>query len=324
MIFNKRIRRRWSPAVPGVAGPSVGAVIATLTTLAIAASLLVACAPAALKRTDSPGTLRVVAAESVWGSIAAQLGGPRVTVRNIIESPAVDPHDYEPTADDARAMALADVVVVNGLGYDPWARALLAPGALGRRVVVDVGHVVGGHLGDNPHRWYNPDDVRAVAGAITAAYQQVNPAQSAYFAQRLTWFETTALGEYHRLITEIRTTFSGTPIGASESIFEMLIPALGLDLLTPPGFLRAISEGTEATTADRRTATRQLADHAVRLYLYNSQNATPEVRDQVALARREGIPVVSMTEMLSPPSATYQAWQTTQLRALLDALEQTR
>src|SRR4029077_7743366 len=71
------------------------------------------------------GRLNVVAAEDFWGSIAAQVGGDRVVVTGIITNPAADPHDYEPTADDGRALAGAQVSIVNGIGYDEWASRLL-------------------------------------------------------------------------------------------------------------------------------------------------------------------------------------------------------
>src|SRR6266511_411638 len=68
--------------------------------------------------TAGGGSLQVVAAESSWGGIASQLGGDRVHVTSVITSPATDPHDYEPTASDARTMAGARMVIVNGIGYD--------------------------------------------------------------------------------------------------------------------------------------------------------------------------------------------------------------
>jgi len=266
------------------------------------------------------GNLHVVAAESVWGSIAAQLGGNHVAVTDIIRSPAIDPHDYDPTSSDARAFATADLVVVNGIGYDPWATKLLAPGAVHRRLVVDVGAVTGTRPGGNPHRWYDPADVVKVAHAITAAYQQLQPAERSYFAQRYEWFTHVALAEYHSVIAEIRARYAGVPVGASESMFALLTPALGLRLVTPPGFLRAVSEGADPTVADKQTILRQLADREIRVYLFNAQNTTPDVEEQVRVAKAHGIPVVPMTEMLDPPSASFQQWQVAQLLALERAL----
>ncbi|MDX6411014.1 MAG: zinc/manganese transport system substrate-binding protein, partial [Gaiellaceae bacterium] len=110
--------------------------------------------------------LQVVAAENFWGSIAAQLGGSRVHVSSVISSPATDPHDYEPTAADARTIAGAQMVIANGIGYDPWAGKLIAANPVRGRVVLTVGDLVGVKPGGNPHRWYSPTDVQKVIDQI--------------------------------------------------------------------------------------------------------------------------------------------------------------
>src|SRR5947209_10252719 len=115
---------------------------------------------------STTGGLQVVAAESSWGSIAAQLGGSRVHVTSVITSPATDPHDYEPTAVDARALAGAQLVIVNGIGYDPWAPKLLAANPVEGRIVLTVGDLVGIKAGGNPHRWYSPGNVEQVIATI--------------------------------------------------------------------------------------------------------------------------------------------------------------
>src|SRR6266487_1438959 len=115
---------------------------------------------------------KIVAAENFWGSIAAQLGGDRVDVTSIITNPNADPHDYEPTAADARSMASARFVIVNGIGYDPWAQKLLAANPVPGRGVLDVGALIGVPAGGNPHRWYSPPDVQRVIDAITAGYEK--------------------------------------------------------------------------------------------------------------------------------------------------------
>jgi zinc/manganese transport system substrate-binding protein len=100
----------------------------------------------------------------------------------------------------------------------------------------------------------------------------------------------------------------------------MLTPALGLDLVTPPGFLKAVTEGTDPTAADTSTVDQQIATREIAVYVYNSQNATPDVQQQVAAARAAGIPVTTITETMVPADGTWQQWQTTQLEALRRAL----
>jgi zinc/manganese transport system substrate-binding protein len=169
--------------------------------------------------------LRVVAAENFWGSIAAQLGGDRVQVTSVITSPATDPHDYEPTAADARTLAGAQLVIVNGIGYDPWASKLLAANPVGGRVVLTVGDVAGVKPGGNPHLWYSPSSVQQVIDAIAAGYAKLDPRDAGYFARQKRQFETKGLALYKRLIATIRRRYAAVPVGASESIFAPLADA---------------------------------------------------------------------------------------------------
>jgi zinc/manganese transport system substrate-binding protein len=264
--------------------------------------------------------IHVVAAENFWGSIAAQLGGSRVQVTSVISNPATDPHDYEPTALDARTFAGAQMVIVNGVGYDPWAPKLVAANPVHGRVVLTVGDLVGIKDGGNPHRWYSPANVRQVANAIAADYAKLDPKDAAYFRGQKTRFETTGLAQYTKLIATIRRRYHGVAVGASESIFAPLAQALGLHLVTPPSFLKAISEGTEPTAADVTTIDRQIAKRQIKVWVFNSQNSTPDVARITAAARKRGIPVVAITETLSPATATFQQWQVRQLKALASAL----
>ncbi len=223
---------------------------AALRTLAACAGAGLALALAGCASTSagfSGHGVRVAAAENMWGSIASQLGGRYASVRSIIDNPAQDPHDYEPGAADARTMATAQLAIVNGVAYDPWAPKLLDANPVDRRVTLSVGRLLHLHAGENPHRWYDPADVEQTARAITTALQHLDPRHRAYFAERLRRFDTRGLAAYHRLIATIRATYAGVPVGASESIFALLSPALGLRLITPPSFLAAISEGTELT-----------------------------------------------------------------------------
>ena len=264
--------------------------------------------------------MQVVAAENFWGSIAAQLGGGRVSVRSIITNPNTDPHAYEPTAGDARTVASARYVIYNGIGYDPWAPKLVSANPASGRVVLNVGDLVGIRTGGNPHRWYSPPDVAQVIDQITADYKRLAPADDAYFDQQHAQFVTIGLARYRSLIADLKARYLGTPVGASESIFAPLADTLGLDLLTPESFLDAISEGSEPTAADKTTIDNQIKTGQIKVYVFNGQNSTPDVQAQLSEAEARGIPVTSITETLTPATATFEDWQVTQLQALAAAL----
>jgi zinc/manganese transport system substrate-binding protein len=268
------------------------------------------------------GGLHVVAAENFWGSIATQIAGTKAKVQSVIVNPAQDPHSYEPTAAAARALATAKLAIVNGVGYDPWAPKLLAANPVAGRVVLDVGGLFGLHEGDNPHRWYDPANVAAVANAIAQDLIKLDPRDAAYFRAQLARFNAHGLAAYHALIATIRSRYTGVPVGASESIFALQAPALGLSLITPYDFMKSISEGTDPTAQDVATTERQITAGQIKVWIYNSQNATPEIQHLGALARARGIPIATVTETLSPASDSFEQWQVGQLQGIENALRQ--
>jgi zinc/manganese transport system substrate-binding protein len=293
------------------------------TVLAVALLLTATAGCATSPRSARAGAvLQVAASTNVWASILSQLGGSRVRATSIISNPATDPHAYEPTPADARAIADSRVFVENGVGYDPWAARTIAASPDQQRKVIDVGRLVGVASGGNPHRWYSPADVATVADAISAALKEADPADAGYFDTRRRSFGTTGLAQYHRLIKQIRAGYAGTAIGASESVFVPMAEALGLQLKTPASFLKAISEGSDPSAADKAVIEAQFRSHAIKLYVFNSQNASPDVRSQVDQANKEGIPVVAVTETLTPAGASFQQWQVSQLTAVQAALAQ--
>jgi zinc/manganese transport system substrate-binding protein len=291
---------------------------------ACCAALLTACGGggAGSAGGSSSGKLQVVAAENFWGSIAAQLGGSKVAVQSIIVNPNTDPHSYEPTASDGVALAKSQMAIVNGIGYDLWASKLIAANPSSSRKVLDVGDLLGLVEGDNPHQWYSPASVQRVIDQIVADYQQLDPKDSAYFDQQRARFETQGLAEYNRTIATIRARYAGVPVGYSESIFQPLGAALGLTLMTPYSFAKAIAEGTDVSAADKQTVDTQTQNRLIKVWVYNSQNATPDVQRVNQLARVAHIPITTITETLSPASATFEQWQVAELQNIQRALHQ--
>ena len=188
------------------------------------------------------------------------------------------------------------------------------------RDVLDVGTLVGVAVGGNPHQWYSPPSVQRVIDAISAEYKKLDAKDASFFDRQRASFETQGLARYLTLISDIKRKYGGTPVGASESIFALMAPALGLDLLTPPSFLTAISEGTEPTASDKATVDHQIESRQIKVYVYNRQNATPDIQRQIEEATNAGIPVATITETLVPAGASFQAWQVRELQGLAAAL----
>jgi zinc/manganese transport system substrate-binding protein len=268
---------------------------------------------------SSSSTLQVIAGENFWGSIAAQLGGSHVSVTSVVTNPNTDPHEYESSATDARAFATADYVILNGAGYDDWGQKLLSANPSSSRKVFTVADLLHKKAGDNPHFWYNPDWVEKVADRITADYQALDSADSAYFSQQREAFRS-ALKPYHDAVAQIRSSFAGVAVGSTESIFVYMAQALGLNLISPPEFMQAISEGSDPPAQTVAAFQNQISHHQIKVLIYNTQTSTPITENLKQLAAKNGIPVVGISETVEPATASFQDWQTKQLNALQAAL----
>jgi zinc/manganese transport system substrate-binding protein len=267
----------------------------------------------------NPSLISVVAGENFWGSIAAQLGGSKVSVRSIVTDPNADPHEYESSTQDARAFAEADFVILNGAGYDDWGQKLLDANSSSHRTVLNIAQLLGRKPGDNPHFWYDPAYVLTVADKITAGYRAIDSGDSSFFDQQRTAL-TSALEPYTNRIGEIKSRYSGAPIGSTESVFVYMADALGLDLISPPEFMNAVSQGTDPPVSALATFHDQVAGKQIKVLVYNLQASSALTASLKQLAQQENIPLVGVSETVRPAGATFQEWQTAQLTALEAAL----
>jgi zinc/manganese transport system substrate-binding protein len=265
------------------------------------------------------GVVQVVAGENFWGDIATQLGGVRASVQSVVTDPNADPHEYESSTNDARAFATANLVILNGAGYDDWGQKLLQASPNQARHVLDVADLLGKKSGDNPHFWYDPDFVIKVADKITAEYKSIDSADSSYFDQQRSAF-TTALQPYMHRLAEIKQKFSGVPVGATETVFVYLASYLGLNLISPAAFMQAVSEGNDPPANTVVAFQDQIAHRAIKVLVYNTQTATAVTTNLRIAATQQSIPVVGVSETLQPVTASFQEWQDSQLIALENAL----
>jgi len=287
-----------------------------IPSLVLAAGLVSCGAPGG---GSSSGTLQVIAGENFWGSLAAQLGGSHASVTSIVTNPNTDPHEYESSAADARAFATAEYVILNGAGYDDWGQKLLSANPSQSRKLFTVADLLDKKAGDNPHFWYNPDWVEKVADRITADYETLDAADAGYFNQQRESLRV-ALQLYHDAITQIRSRFSGVPVGSTESIFVYMAQTLGLNLISPPEFMQAISEGNDPPAQTVAQFQDQIANRQIKVLVYNTQTSTSITDNLKQLAGKHGIPVVGISETVEPATASFQDWQTRQLNSLLAGL----
>lgn len=263
--------------------------------------------------------LRVVAAENFWGDIAAQIAGPQATVTSIMSDPNADPHLYESSATDAGKVASADIVITNGAGYDEFMDKLLAGSKSSGRTVLTAAEIIGA-TGDgvNPHIWYSTAKVPEVASQIAATLSVKDPAHAADYSRNLEKF-IRALDPVNDTIAHIEREYPGAPVAYTEPVAAYLLEAAGLTNRTPEGFAAAVEAGSDPSPADIAAMTSLIANRQIRVFLYNSQAASPVTERLKGAAAAAGVPVVAVTETL-PPGLSYQAWQSRQAQAILEAL----
>jgi len=286
------------------------------TVIVLAVALLVSACGSS---TGAGGKLDVVAAENVYGDIAAQIGGPHVAVTSLLTSPTADPHLFEPGTSSDLALADAKVVLQNGLGYDAFMTRLEDAAPSKSRLVVTVADVLGVHGKDaNPHLWYDVPQLDRIATAITAALAKADPSHAGAYRVGLRRFEHT-LGPLRREVATIRTRFPGAPVAYTERVPGYLVSAAGLRNLAPDSFTRPLEEGVEPSASAVAAMSELVAQRRIRVFLYNSQAVSPLTARLRSAAQEAGIPVVPVTETL-PPRLTFQQWQLEQARALAAAL----
>jgi zinc/manganese transport system substrate-binding protein len=261
--------------------------------------------------------VKVVAAENFYGDLVSQIGGAHVAVTSILSNPDDDPHLFEASPSTAKALSDAKIVIANGVDYDPWMEKLLgASKAAGRREIV-VGALVGRKPGDNPHLWYDPTYMKAVAQAVVADLAAVDPAHKGDYEQGESKF-LESLKPLDDKIATMRKSYAGQPITASEPVFGYQAKRIGLEVRNDK-YALAIMNNAEPTPSQVAAFENDLKGKRVKAMLYNAQASEPAVGKLVQLAKDNGIPVVGVSET-EPPNSTYQDWMLGQLNALDKAL----
>ena len=297
----------------------------TVSVLAVAVAVgsLAACGSGAqgggAPRGDCPvAPVRVVVSVSQWGDIVQRLAGDCGDVSTIVTGSSGDPHDYEPSPSDTAELGDAKLVMMNGLGYDPWVGKALD--TLDHRpTVIDAGKVAGLHDGDNPHIWYGPSFVYEVAKAVTVRLAELAPKAVAYLdARHRAW--RASMAPYDAEIARITPAARGKTYGATEGVFDDMAHAVGLVNETPPGYRRATANGSDPAPGDVHDFQQALADGRMAVLVFNTQTEGA-IPDQ---ARREAetarVPVVDVTETVPTGARSFVSWQVGQLRRLAAAL----
>jgi len=285
-----------------------------IATLAFVAALAIASGQAALA---ADGKLGVVAAENFYGDIARQVGGDRVEVVSILNNPDQDPHLFETTPGIVREIANAQIVILNGANYDPWMDKLLAAAPRPDRLVINVAELARAKTGDNPHLWYAPATMPALAKALADAFSKADAAHAADYSARL---KTTlaSLARIGERVAQIKAKHAGKPVTATEPVFGPMADALGL-IMRNQRFQLAMMNDTEPSARDLAAFETDLKQHQVKVLLYNQQVSEKLTERLLDIAKAAKVPVVGVTETM-PANVSFQDWMLAELDALDKAL----
>lgn len=262
----------------------------------------------------------VVAAENEYGSVVAQIGGSYVHVVSVMSNPNTDPHTFEASPSVAQEVASAQLVVQNGLGYDTFMSTIESASPDSRRKVVDVQRLL--HLPSrtpNPHLWYSPKTMPAVAAAVARDLGALDRAHRAYFQARLRRFDR-SLRTWVQAIAALRARFAGVPVATTEPVADDMLQAASIDNKTPFAFQADIMNGVDPSPQDVAYVEKLLRDRLVKAFVYNVQVTDSLTQSLLGIARHAHVPVVGVYETMPTPGYDYQRWMLAEVRALSAAL----
>ena len=261
--------------------------------------------------------LTIVAAENFYGDLARQIGGSNVTVTSILANPDDDPHLFETSPSTARTIADAKIIIYNGADYDPWMDKLLSASTSKDRTTIVAADLIGKKSGDNPHLWYDPATLPAIAKALSADLAKRDPANATHYEANLKAFQT-SLQAIDKEIADVKKTYAGTEVTATEPVFGYMAEALGLKMLNYD-FQVALMNDAEPSATQVAAFENSLKDGSAKILFYNSQVTDEATTRLLDIAKQNKVTVIGVTET-EPAGQTIQTWFGGQIDAVQKAL----
>ena len=287
------------------------------------ALLASACSSAGATTPPSSGSgskIVAIGAENEYASVIQQVGGKYTQVSAIMSNPATDPHTYEASPSVAREVSAAQLVVQNGVGYDTFMSTIENAAANSSRKVITVQKLLG--LPDstpNPHLWYKPSTMPAVANAIASDLAAIQPAHAAYFKANAQAF-ISSLAPWNQAIATFKAKYGGTPVATTEPVADYMLQVAGADNMTPFTFQANIMNGVDPSAQNVALEKSLFTQHKVKAFLYNQQVTSSLTQSFITLANQNGIPVVGVYETMPTPGFNYQSWMLTEVQDLQKAV----
>jgi zinc/manganese transport system substrate-binding protein len=302
-------------------GSRYGWARATLS-LGVAAgvALLASACSSASTAGHGSGAIVAVGAENEYANVIGQVGGNYVKVSAIMSNPNTDPHTFEASASVARVVSAAQLVVQNGVGYDTFMNTIENAAPNSARKVIVVQDLLGLPVTTpNPHLWYKPSTMPAVANAVAADLAALQPAHAAYFKANAAAF-IASLTAWDNAIAAFKAKYADTPVATTEPVADYMLQAAGVDNLTPWALQADIMNGTDPSAQDVALQRSLFTQHKVKVFLYNQQVTDSLTESFIALAHANGIPVVGVYETMPVPGYDYQSWMLAEVQGLRNAV----
>lgn len=265
--------------------------------------------------------LNAVAAESSYGSMVESIGGDHVEVISLLDSPEVNPHAFRADPQIARDLQNADLVVINGLGFDGWMEPLLESTDSDSRQVIRASDA-GSHrvmADDNPHLFYSPRLMLATASRVASALTSLDPDNADDYRANLTSFQQELMPVY-AAVQGLIAAYPDLSVTATVPVYSYMIELLG--------YKNRFHDIQFASMGNRQPSARQVAAFSqaleareVDLLIYNQQVHSRLTQNQVETARSAGLPVVGVSA-IPMHGENYAEWQIRQLDAIHQALDQ--
>ena len=288
--------------------------------VAVLASACSSASGAATSGSSAGDAIVAVGAENEYANVIAQVGGKYVQASAIMSNPNTDPHTFEASPSVAREVSAAQLVVQNGVGYDTFMNTIEKAAPNSARKVIVVQNLLGLPTDTpNPHLWYKPDTMPAVANAIAADLAALQPAHASYFKASAAAF-ITSLNTWDNAIAAFKAKYPDTPVATTEPVADYMLQAAGADNLTPFAFQADIMNGTDPSAQDVAVERSLFTQHKVKVFLYNQQVTDTLTELFITLAQQNHVPVVGVYETMPAPGFNYQSWMLTEVQDLQKAV----
>lgn len=320
---------------------------ARIAAIAAAAGLVLAgCGAGDAESKGSGDKLKVVTSTNVYADLASQVAGDAADVEPIISDASKDPHDYEATSNDQLKLSKADVVVVNGGGYDAFMTTLLEPADKDPKVVngVEVSGLPGAkensanephdhdhgeedhdhdhghdHGAFNEHIWYSVSAMKNVVDSIEETLSEEDPDNKAAYEENADKLQD-ELDGLMKKADEVKKTGEGKKSAATEPVALWLFEDLGLETTTPQKFLSAVEAGSDAAPVILKQAQDQIKNKEVAVLGFNPQAVNEQAETLRKAAYDAGVPVVELPETLNE-GENYVDWMGTHIDDVEKALK---